>query len=60
MNARFYLPNDDHTDIAIVRPSSYGFAQADYERKSRRKKHPLGFTQLETKRKAPAKRKSSS
>lgn len=38
-----WLPNDDHTDVSIVRPSSYGWAQADPEHKSRRKKRPIGF-----------------
>lgn len=35
--------NDDGTDVKIVRPSSYGYAQSDPTRKSHRKKRPLGF-----------------
>jgi hypothetical protein len=35
--------NDDHTTVPNVRPSSYGYAQPDPTRKSRRKKRPLGF-----------------
>jgi hypothetical protein len=52
-----YLPNDDLTDIQIVRPSGYGYAQGFYDRKSRRKKNPFGFTELETKRKPKPKPK---
>ena len=37
------LLNDDFTDIQIVRPSSYGYAQPDMQKVSRRKKRPLGF-----------------
>ena len=40
---RVNLLNDDRTDIRIVVPSSYGYAQPDPTRKSRKKKHPLGF-----------------
>ncbi len=45
-----HLLNDDHTDIAIVRPSSYGYAQPNPQHVSHKKKHPLGFTQHDTKK----------
>lgn len=34
---------DNHRDVPIVRPTSYGYAQPDREHKSRRRKRPLGF-----------------
>lgn len=37
------LLNDDQTDVAVVRPSSYGYAQPDPDHKSHKKKHPIGF-----------------
>lgn len=33
----------NHSSFKDVRPSSYGYAEPDRERKSRRKKRPLGF-----------------
>jgi len=50
------LLNDDHTDIKVVTPQTYGFAQADATKQSRKRKHPLGFTQHESKRPEPKKR----
>lgn len=41
---RITILNDDPTEnVHMVRPTSYGYAQADPNHKSHKRKHPLGF-----------------
>jgi hypothetical protein len=44
------LLNDDHTEIPVVRPSSYGYAQPLAGPPSRKRKRPLGFVAHQTKK----------
>ena len=37
------LLSDDFTNIEIVRPSSYGYAQPDQTAKRTKRKNPIGF-----------------